>query len=315
MVLDSDATEAVEAFRILQITWKIRVYEIVGRISRMYKVVKVKPKVARKLELEDHDWCATDRADIDWISLAYQDTKELGIIPFSTLIIKDLWLIKDKAAAEVGQSMLRGVSCCIGVPEVLVAYEFWEEFHRQGSSPGNHQDRGKRSAQSGYCTDLLKAILHATLGLYSVYLNGWIHGDVNISSVLLLAQPEMRCIDNLLCLGPERRQLLSKCIGMLVDDNQGIKEGTLFDTMKEVSERVRPVNTGGVSSASDMYRPGRLPFMSIRLLQALVFPTRTIITVIDDLESFIWVLCWTVSEVCLRRRKLNICEEILRHVL
>ncbi|KAK0236665.1 hypothetical protein EDD85DRAFT_834359 [Armillaria nabsnona] len=313
MVLDSEETDAVEALRSLacltrtragidpsrfkqyfKLPGRLGVYEIVGRISRMYKVVKVKPKVARKLDPEDYDWFTTDQADVDWISLAYQDIKELGIIPFSTLIIKDSWLIKDKATDEVGQSMLRGVSCCIGVPEVVAAYEVKDclgvpittqrlssaSFGRNSIDRVLHREiiktEGKDLREAATVQILLKGILHAMLGLYSVYPNGWIHRDVNISSVILLAQPEMRCADDLLCLTPERRQLLGKCIGMLVDDNQGVEEATLFNITKEVSEPGTP---------------GPLTFMSIRLLTALVLQTRTIATAIDDLESFIWVLC------------------------
>ncbi|KAG7447134.1 uncharacterized protein BT62DRAFT_1004711 [Guyanagaster necrorhizus] len=51
----------------------LQVYEIVGRIFPMYKVMKVKPRVARKLESGDHDWCTTDQMDVDWISLTYKD--------------------------------------------------------------------------------------------------------------------------------------------------------------------------------------------------------------------------------------------------
>ncbi|SJL08575.1 uncharacterized protein ARMOST_11941 [Armillaria ostoyae] len=302
----------------LKLPGRLGVYEIVGRISRMYKVMKVKPKVARKLELQDHDWCTTDQADVLWTSLAYQDTKDLDINSFSTLIIKDSWLIKDKAAAEAGQSMFRGVSCCFGVPEVLAAYEVKDcrgslitmprlspaSLRRNSIDRVLHREiiktEGKDLREAATVQILLKAILHAMLGLYSRYLNGWIHGDVNTSSVLLLAQPEMRCVDNLLCLTPERRQLLGKCIGMLADDRQCIEEGTLFDTTREVSEPGMP---------------GTLSFMSIRLLQSLLLPTRTVITAIDNLESFIWVLCWTVIEICLGRRKLNICEEMLRRYL
>ncbi len=193
-------------------------------------VCKVKPKVARKLELEDHDWCTTDQVDVDWTLLAYQDTKDLDIKFFLTLIIKDSWLIKDKAAAEAGQSMFRGVSCCFGVPEVLAAYEVKDcrgalitmrrlssaSFGRNFIDRVLHREiiktEGKDLREAATVQILLKAILHAMLGerasfvcrtfsesisagLYSRYLNGWIHGDVNISSVLLLAQPEIRCAD------------------------------------------------------------------------------------------------------------------------
>ncbi|KAK0433456.1 hypothetical protein EV421DRAFT_1434327 [Armillaria borealis] len=209
--------------------------------------------------------------------------------------MKDSRLIKDKAAVEASQSMFQSVSCCFGVPEVLAAYEVKDcrgapitmryllsnhgsssaSFGRNSIDKVLHREiiktKGKDLRETATVQILLKGILHAMLGMYSIFPNGWIHGDVNISSVLLLAQPEMRRIDNLLCLEPERRQLLGKCIGRLVDDNQGIKGDTLFDTTKEVSER-----------------PGTLPFMSTRLLQALVLPTRTIFTAIDDLESFIW---------------------------
>ncbi len=193
-------------------------------------VRKVKPKVARKLELEDHEWCTTEQADVNWTPLAYQDTKDLNINPFSILIIKDSWLIKDKAAAEAGQSMFRGVSCCFGVPEVLAVYEVKDcrgalitmqrlssaSFGRNSIDRVLHREiiktEGKDLRQAATIQILLKAILHAMLGgrasfvcrtssesimagLYSRYLNGWIHGDVSISSVLLLAQPEMRCSD------------------------------------------------------------------------------------------------------------------------
>ncbi|PBK71540.1 hypothetical protein ARMSODRAFT_954325 [Armillaria solidipes] len=211
--------------------------------------------------------------------------------------------------------MLRGVSCCFGVPEVLAAYEVKDclgapittgrlssaTFGKDSIDRVLHREiiktEGKDLREAATVQILLKAILHAMLGLYSVYLNGWIHRDVNISSVILLAQPEMRCVDNLLCLTPERRQLLGKCIGMLVDDNQGTEEAILFDTTKEVSEPGTP---------------GTLTFMSGRLLRALVLQTRTIVTAIDDLESFIWVLCWAVFEICLKHRKLNPLEQLFR---
>lgn len=93
---------------------------------------------------------------------------------------------------------------------------------------------------------------------------------------------------SLLCLTPESRPLLGKCTRILVDDNQGIKDGPLFDTTREVSEPGTP---------------GPLRFMLIRLLQVLSTPT--INTALDDLESFIWVLCWAVSEICRKNRKLN----------
>ncbi|PBK71541.1 hypothetical protein ARMSODRAFT_778849 [Armillaria solidipes] len=146
--------------------------------------------------------------------------------------------------------MLRGVSCCFGVPEVLAAYEVKDcrgapitmrnKLSNHGSSSASfgrnsidkvlHREiiktEGKDLRETATVQILLKGILHAMLGMYSIFLNGWIHVDVSISSVLLLAQPEMRRIDNLLCLEPERRQLLGKCIGILVDDNQGIKGDT-----------------------------------------------------------------------------------------
>ncbi|KAK0236689.1 hypothetical protein EDD85DRAFT_790460 [Armillaria nabsnona] len=151
-----------------------------------------------------------DQADVDWTPLAYQDTKVPDISPFSTLIIKDSWLIKDKPAAEAGQSMFRGVSCCFGVSEVLAAYEVKDcrgapitmrrlssaSFGRNSIDRVLHREiiktEGKDLREAATVQILLRAILHAMLGLYSRYLYGWIHGDVNTSSVLLLAQPEMR---------------------------------------------------------------------------------------------------------------------------
>ncbi|SJL08603.1 uncharacterized protein ARMOST_11970 [Armillaria ostoyae] len=280
MVLDSDATDAVEAFRSLagltctragidpsrfkqyfKLPGRLGVYEIVGRISRMYKVVKVKPKVACKLNLENYDWCTTaDHADVDWISLAYQ---------LSTLIIKDSWLIKDKAAAEVGQSMLRGISCCFGVPEVLAAYEVKDclgapittrrlssaTFGKDSIDRVLHREiiktEGKDLREAATVQILLKAILHAMLATRKMHR----------------------------------------------DARQSIEEASLFDTMKEVSEPGTP---------------GTLTFMSSRLLQALVLQTRTMVTAIDDLESFIWVLCWAVFEICLKHRKLNSLEQLFR---
>ncbi|KAK0462989.1 uncharacterized protein EV420DRAFT_1147754 [Desarmillaria tabescens] len=338
-VSDSEETDAVKACRSLaclihtrtgidpsrskkfiKLPGRLGVYEIVGRISCMYKVIKVKPKVARKLESENRDWCTTDQADVDWVSLTYRDTKELSTMNFfPSLIIKDSWLKMDEAA-EVGQSMFRGVSCFFGVPEMLAAYEVKDcrgapvttrrllsnhvtssaVFGRSFKERVFHREiiktEGKDLREAGTVQILLKAILHAMLGLYNVYLNGWIHQDVNINSVLLMVNPEVRRNDNLLCLTPERRQMLGNCIGMLVGDNQGIKEETFFDTTREVS---------------DSGTPGTLPFMSIRLLQALALSTQTITTAIDDLESFIWVLCWAVVDVCLGHRKLNISEELL----
>ncbi len=126
--------------------------------------------------------------------------------------------------------MLRGVSCCFGVPEVLAAYEVKDSLGApittrrlsSASFGGNSIDRvlhreiikteGKDLREAATVQILLKGILHAMLGecasfmrcafpesilagLYSVYLNGWIHRDVNISSAILLAQPEMQCAD------------------------------------------------------------------------------------------------------------------------
>ncbi|KAK0213635.1 hypothetical protein IW262DRAFT_1517248 [Armillaria fumosa] len=105
---------------------------------------------------------------------------------------------------------------------------------------------GKDLREAATVQILLKDVLHTMLGGFSravQRLPKWkIHGDVN-TSVLLLAQPETRRTDNLLRLEPEQRQLPGKCLlGMLVDDNQGIKERALFDTIIEVSERL---NTRG----------------------------------------------------------------------
>ncbi|PBK87344.1 hypothetical protein ARMGADRAFT_879797, partial [Armillaria gallica] len=109
-----------------------------------------------------------------------------------------------------------------------------------------------------------------------IYLNGWVHRDVSVSNILLLVSPEVRR-----CLTSERRQQLGECIAMLIDEDQGIKEETLFDTTRKASGS----------------RTGTIPFMSMRLLECRVYQRHTITTAIDDLESFNWVLCFTVFEI------------------
>ncbi|PBK73095.1 hypothetical protein ARMSODRAFT_972616 [Armillaria solidipes] len=182
------------------------VYEIVGRISRMYKVVKVCKSHASWI------WKTTTGVPLTRRTLTgYRDTKELSIIPFLTLTIKDSWLI---TAAEVGQCIFRGVSCCF---EVVAAYEV--------------KDR------------LGAPITTRRLVLGEILSTGFFTGRPKEKICILLKAK---------CLTPERRQLLGNSIAMLVDDNKGIEEVTTTKEVSEPG--TRHIVRAGNNAYPDIHR-------------------------------------------------------------
>jgi len=126
--------------------------------------------------------------------------------------------------------------------------------------------------------DMLRAVLHAMLGHYVLYISGWLHRDVSTGNVVLLKTPESRRTEKVKDILPEKVQL-GDCTGMIIDGDHAIK-------WKE--QRNDPADS----------RSGTLPFLSYRLTDTWRHGQRCLHTAIDDLESFIYVLLVAVLEKC-----------------
>ncbi|KAI0040466.1 hypothetical protein FA95DRAFT_1455653, partial [Auriscalpium vulgare] len=118
---------------------------------------------------------------------------------------------------------------------------------------------------------LIRAILHAMIGYYNLLERGWKHRDVSVGNVLLLKTPEKRdavttCTKS------------NVCMGMLIDGDQA-------------------VNWPQNNIPPEKRRSGTPQFMSTHILAAWVRGKEQVHTVLDDLESFVWVLIWSVMRI------------------
>ncbi|KAJ8520851.1 hypothetical protein ONZ45_g2359 [Pleurotus djamor] len=124
--------------------------------------------------------------------------------------------------------------------------------------------------------ELGMAILHAMIGHYAVFTQrGYVHRDVSNGNILLLSSPEDWDIPP----GLENIVTDKKCVGVLNDGDWARKWG----------EPQEPSS----------HRSGTKPFIAHRILESWSsFGVRQILhTPIDDLESFIWVLYYSLLDI------------------
>ncbi|KAH8982017.1 hypothetical protein EDB92DRAFT_1952689 [Lactarius akahatsu] len=129
--------------------------------------------------------------------------------------------------------------------------------------------------------ELLESILHAMIGHYNLYLGGVLHRDVSNGNILRLREPiERPHSRSASLLRPELGDdvNLSSCRGFLADLDHAIEW-----------RKVPP------TASRD--RSGTLPFISLRLVNAWAANEPTLHTAADDLESFMWVLVWSLVHI------------------
>ncbi|KAH9036686.1 hypothetical protein EDB84DRAFT_1268997 [Lactarius hengduanensis] len=109
-------------------------------------------------------------------------------------------------------------------------------------------------------------------GLHNIFLGGVLHRDVSDGNILRLAAPRA-CRPEL---GKDVN--LTSCRGLLVDLDHAIEW-----------RKVPPTPSRD--------RSGTLPFISLRLVNAWSRNVPALHTAADDLESFMWVLVWSLVHI------------------
>ncbi|KAI9444821.1 hypothetical protein H4582DRAFT_853102 [Lactarius indigo] len=129
--------------------------------------------------------------------------------------------------------------------------------------------------------ELMETILHSMIGHYNLFLVGVLPRDISSGNILRLREPIHR---------PEGHSMnllrhvliedvnLSLCRGFLIDGDHAIK-------WDEYARTPSPE------------RSGTLPFMSTHLLQNWSTGLPALHTAIGDLESFLWVLVWSLVHI------------------
>ncbi|KAH8997298.1 hypothetical protein EDB92DRAFT_1409468 [Lactarius akahatsu] len=129
--------------------------------------------------------------------------------------------------------------------------------------------------------ELMETILHSMIGHYNLFLGGVLHRDISSGNILRLREPINRSLGpsiHYLCRMLDEDVDLSLCCGFLIDGDRAIK------WHKD-------------SRTPSLERSGTLPFVSIRLLRAWSKERPTLHTAADDLESFLWVLVWSLVQI------------------
>ncbi|KAH8992032.1 hypothetical protein EDB92DRAFT_1816151 [Lactarius akahatsu] len=135
---------------------------------------------------------------------------------------------------------------------------------------------------------LVETILHSMIGHYNLYLGGVLHRDVSSGNILRLREPINRSPGLSMGLLGLHDQDVNLCQGFLVDGDHAIER-----------------RKGAI--APSLERSGTLPFMSTRLLDEWRLNNLVLHTAIDDLESFLWVLVWSL--VCVFKKFANITNQ------
>ncbi|KAH9061239.1 hypothetical protein EDB87DRAFT_1682669 [Lactarius vividus] len=131
--------------------------------------------------------------------------------------------------------------------------------------------------------ELLETILHSTIGHYNLFLRGVLHRDVSIGNILCLQNQSTRSLAPPLDLPDQDVKL---CRGFLIDGDHAIE--WCKDAITPSSERL-----------------GTLPFISIRLLGEWYLDRPVLHMAVDDLESFLWVLVWSLVHILQRYKNKN----------
>ncbi|KAH9083530.1 hypothetical protein EDB83DRAFT_2212655 [Lactarius deliciosus] len=123
---------------------------------------------------------------------------------------------------------------------------------------------------------LLETILHSMIGdHYNLFLGGVLHRDVSSGNILRLQEPIDRFPGLSMNLLDLPDQDVKSCRGFLIDGDHAIE-------WREDA------------TTPSLERSGTLPFMSIRLLTGWYLGRPALHTAVDDLESFLWVLVWSL---------------------
>ncbi|KAH9081658.1 hypothetical protein EDB83DRAFT_2670046 [Lactarius deliciosus] len=129
--------------------------------------------------------------------------------------------------------------------------------------------------------ELMETILHSMIGHYNLFLGGVLHRDISSGNILRLREPVNRSLGpsiHSLCPMLDEDVDLSLCRGFLIDGDHAI------EWHKDVRTPL-------------LERSGTLPFVSIRLLYAWFKKRPALHTAADDLESFLWVLVWSLVQI------------------
>jgi hypothetical protein len=129
--------------------------------------------------------------------------------------------------------------------------------------------------------ELVETIFHSIIGHYNLFRGGILHRDVSCGNILRLRNPIERHLGRF-------QDLIEKTLGQDVDLSQC--RGILIDGDHAIKWRERAI---GLSSE----RSGTLPFMSTHLLNAWDGGDQALHTAADDLESFLWVLVWSLVNI------------------
>ncbi|KAH9163309.1 hypothetical protein EDB89DRAFT_562696 [Lactarius sanguifluus] len=144
--------------------------------------------------------------------------------------------------------------------------------------------------------ELLESILHAMIGHYNLYLGGVLHRDVSNGNILRLREPIERPHSrstSLPVLGEDVN--LRSCRGFLADLDHAIEWG-----------KVPPTRSRDLS--------GTLPFISLRLVNAWSANKPALHTAADDLESFMWVLVWSLVHIFKRIATITVDSAIINRL-
>ncbi|KAH8992117.1 hypothetical protein EDB92DRAFT_1859853 [Lactarius akahatsu] len=125
---------------------------------------------------------------------------------------------------------------------------------------------------------LVEIILHSMIGHYNLFLGGVLHRDVSSGNILRSQEPVSRSSGLSIGLLDLREVDVTSCRGFLVDGDHAVEWR---------KDAITP----------SLERSGTLPFMSTRLLQEWRLNKPVLHTAIDDLESFLWVLIWSLVRI------------------
>ncbi|KAH8981173.1 hypothetical protein EDB92DRAFT_1756331, partial [Lactarius akahatsu] len=116
-------------------------------------------------------------------------------------------------------------------------------------------------------------------GHYNLYLGGVLHRDVSNGNILRLREPIER---------PHNRSTSLPALGE--DVNLSSCRGLLADLDHAIEWRKVP-------PTASRDRSGTLPFVSLRLVNTWAANRPALHTAADDLESFMWVLVWSLVHI------------------
>ncbi|KAH9159621.1 hypothetical protein EDB89DRAFT_1864685, partial [Lactarius sanguifluus] len=114
------------------------------------------------------------------------------------------------------------------------------------------------------------------IGHYNLFLGGILHRDISCGNILRLREPINR--------SPGLHELVP-ILGRNV--NPDVCRGFIIDGDHAIEWRKS-------ATAPSLGRSGTLPFMSMRLLEAWDYGEPALHAAVDNLESFLWVLIWSI---------------------